>query len=121
MSVPAVSGGIARLTDTPEFVASEIRLTDPLHVFCEQFGSFVAYHCLSGAASVEILAESPAGEKKTDSYAVAAGETLLVPAEIPDFYLVPRVERTLLLEAVSDRHEIPDDFAESPDGNKLLN
>ena len=119
--VPAVSGGIVRLTDTPEFVASEIRLTDPLHVFCEQFGSFVAYHCLSGAASVEILAENSAGEKKTDSYGIAAGDTLLVPAEIPDFYLVPRAEGTLLLEAVSERHEMPDDFAEAPDGEKLLN
>lgn len=119
--VPAVSGGIVRLTDTPEFVASEIRLKEPLHVFCEQFGSFVAYHCLSGEASVQIPSDDPSGGKRTDDYVIAAGETLLVPAEVPDFFLVPHAEGTLLLEAVSERHEIPEDFAETPDPDKLLN
>ena len=61
------------------------------------------------------------GEKTTDNYVFAAGETLLVPAEVEDFYLVPRASGTVLLEAVVERHEVPLDFAEAPDEDRYLN
>ena len=77
---PAAAQGTVRLTDNPEFIATEIRLTEPLHIYCEQFGSFVAYLCLSGEASVQVPAEAAGGEKKMDNYVIGAGETLLVPA-----------------------------------------
>ena len=118
---PAAAQGTVRLTDNPEFIATEIRLTEPLHIYCEQFGSFVAYLCLSGEASVQVPAETAGGEKKMDNYVIGAGETLLVPAEVPDFYLAPRAEGTLLLEAVVERHEVPGDFAASSDEDRLLN
>ena len=122
-SGPAVPAGegILRLTDCPEFIVSEIRLNAPLHIECERFGSFVAYHCLSGEASVQVPAEAPNGEKTTDNYGIKAGETLLVPAEVPDFYLVPRAEGTLLLEAVVERHELPEDFVSDTEGDRLFN
>lgn len=120
VAVP-VKPGTVRLTDNPEFIATEIHLTDPLHITCEEFGSFVAYLCLSGEASLQVPALSPNGERAMDSYIIGAGETLLVPAEVPDFYLVPRAEGTLLLEAVVERHELPEDFAETPGEDRLFN
>ncbi len=113
--------GTVRLTANPEFIASRIALDAPLHILCEQFGSFVAYFCLSGEASVQVPAVAPNGEKAMDNYVFAAGETLLVPAEVEDFYLVPRSEGTVLLEAVVERHETPLDFAEAPEDDRLLN
>ena len=118
---PAAGQGTVRLSDNPEFIATEIRLSEPLHIYCEQFGSFVAYLCLCGEASVQVPAVSASGEKTMDNYVIGAGETLLVPAEVPDFYLAPRAEGTLLLEAVVERHETPGDFAADPDDGRLLN
>ena len=36
-----------------------------------------------------------------ESYEFSKGDTILVPADMPDFYLVPRDSSTLLLEAVT--------------------
>ena len=117
----ATAEGTVRLSDNPEFIASRIALGAPLHIVCEEFGSFVAYLCLSGEASVQVGTVAPNGERMMDNYVFGAGETLLVPAEVPDFYLVPRAEGTVLLEAVVERHEVPGDFADTQDGDRLLN
>lgn len=116
-----VREGAVRLTENPEFIVTRISLKDPLHIECESFGSFVAYLCLSGEASVQVPTLTPQGEKAMDSYVIGVGETLLVPAEVPDFYLAPRAEGTLLLEAVVERHELPDDFAQAPEEDRLFN
>lgn len=115
------SEGVVRLTDNPEFIASRIDLGAPLHILCEQFGSFVAYLCLKGEASVQVPVTAPNGEKTTDNYVFAAGETLLVPAEVEDFYLVPRAEGTRLLEVVVERHELPSDLSDVQEEDRLLN
>lgn len=120
VSEPTAEGAV-RLTDNPEFIATRIDLRTPLHILCEQFGSFVAYLCLSGEASVQVPVTAANGEKTTDNYVFGAGETLLVPAEVEDFYLVPRAEGTQLLEVVVERHEVPADFPEAQDEDRLLN
>lgn len=113
--------GAVRLTDNPEFIASRIDLGAPLHILCERFGSFVAYFCLQGEASVQVSATAPNGEKTMDNYVISAAQTLLVPAEVEDFYLVPRAEGTQLLEVVVERHEVPEDFAPAQEEDRLLN
>ena len=45
-----------------------------------------------------------------DNYEFVKGETVLVPAEMPDFYLVPRDRSTILLEAVTRPEEYVDDY-----------
>ena len=45
-----------------------------------------------------------------ENYEFAKGETILVPAELPDFYLVPRDRSTLLLEAVTRPADEIDDY-----------
>ena len=94
-----------RLTDNKEFTVHEIRLTDPVHIFCEKFGSFVTYTCVSGEASLQVP-----GEAGTETFAVSAGETVLVPVEVPDFFLVPMQKGTVLLETMVEAQDEVDRY-----------
>ena len=80
---------------------TKLNLTDPLHIYTEQFSTFIIYMCVEGEASVQVPVENAAGEKGMDNYILKAGETMLIPAQMSDFYLVPRDKSTVLLEAVT--------------------
>jgi hypothetical protein len=54
-----------------------------------------------------------------ENYEFSKGETILVPAEMPDFYLVPRDRSTVLLEAVTRPAEELDEYID-PDTEALL-
>lgn len=84
----------------PEFCATKINLTDPLHIYTEQFESFIVYICVEGAASIQVPSVNDKGEACMENYEFSKGETILVPADMPDFFLVPRDRSTILLEAV---------------------
>ena len=79
---------------------SKVRLTDPLHIYTEQFESYIVYVCIEGSASIKVPATKQNGE----------GETILIPAEMSDFYLVPRDRSTLLLEVVTRPEDELDDY-----------
>jgi hypothetical protein len=57
-----------------------------------------------------VHAAQPGGESKTETYEFAKGETILIPADMPDFLLVPRDSSTVLLEAVTRPAEYVDDY-----------
>lgn len=92
---------IQTLVECPQFNVSKISLTDPLHIYTEKFGSFIIYICVEGAASIQVPSFKDNGEACMDNYEFSKGETIMVPADMPDFYLVPRDKETLLLEAVT--------------------
>jgi len=92
---------IQNLVECPQFNISRIALSDPLHIYTEKFGSFIVYICLEGAASVQVPSVKENGAACMENYEFSKGETLLIPAELPDFYLVPRDRDTVLLEAVT--------------------
>lgn len=98
------------LAERPEFCATKINLTDPLHIYTEQFESFIVYICVEGAASIQVPSKNDRGEDCMENYEFAKGETILVPAEMPDFFLVPRDRSTVLLEAVCRPEEGPDAY-----------
>jgi len=93
------------LVKSPEFTATRLELKDPVHILAGENGSFAAYVCVSGEASVQVPA--PGGMEST---LLKAGETVLVPAEIEDFYLVPRQSGTVLVEVLVEREEEPDAY-----------
>ena len=93
-------GPVVDLMDSPAFNVSKLLLSDPLHIYTEKFESFIIYICVEGAASVQVPSTKPDGEAYMENYELAKGETILIPAELPDFYLVPRDRSTVLLEAV---------------------
>ena len=45
--------------------------------------------------------KNPDGTEAMDNYIIRTGETILIPAQMGDFYLVPRDRDTVLLEAVT--------------------
>ena len=103
-------GPVETLVESPQFNATKIALTDPLHIYTEKFESFIVYICLEGAASIQVPSVKENGEAYMENYEFAKGDTILVPAELPDFYLVPRDPSTLLLEAVTQPDEDMDEY-----------
>ena len=101
---------IQNLVECPQFSVSKIALTDPLHIYTEKFESFIIYICLEGAASIQVPSTKENGEAYMETYEFKKGETILVPADMPDFFLVPRDPETLLLEGVTNPVEDPDAY-----------
>lgn len=112
-------GPVVSLAEGPEFNVSKLILTDPLHIYTEKFESFIVYICVEGAASVQIPATKENGEAYMENYEFVKGETILIPAELPDFYLVPRDPSTVLLEAVVQAEDQLDNYID-PDTEAFL-
>jgi mannose-6-phosphate isomerase len=96
------------LMERAEFSVTKLNLTDPLHIYTEQFESFIVYVCIEGAASIQVPSTDANGQACMGNYELAKGETILVPADMSDFFLVPRDKETVLLEAVCRPQEIDD-------------
>lgn len=101
---------IQNLVECPQFSVSKIALTDPLHIYTDKFESFIVYICLEGAASIQVPSVRGNGEAYMENYEFSKGETILVPADMPDFFLVPRDRSTLLLEGVTRPVEEQDSY-----------
>ncbi len=92
---------VETLVESPQFNVSKVNLTDPLHIYTEKFGSFIIYICIEGSASVQMPSENEKGEACMTNHELVKGDTILIPADMEDFYLVPRDRSTVLLEAVT--------------------
>ena len=103
-------GPVETLVESAQFNVSKLNLADPLHIYTEKFESFIVYICLEGAASIQVPATKENGEAYMENYEFRKGETILIPAELPDFYLVPRDRSTVLLEAVTRPEEDVDEY-----------
>ena len=101
---------VETLVESPQFNVTKLNLADPLHIYTEKFDSFIIYMCLEGAASVQIPSNKEDGEAFMENYEFKKGETVLLPADMPDFYLVPRDRSTVLLEVVTRPQEEIDDY-----------
>ena len=107
----AEEGGVVEtLVESPQFNVTKLHLSDPLHIYTEKFESFIVYICLEGAASVQVPSTRENGEAYMENYEFSKGETILIPADMPDFYLVPRDRSTILLEAVTRPVEEQDEY-----------
>jgi mannose-6-phosphate isomerase len=105
------AGGVVEtLVESAQFNVTQLHLADPLHIYTEKFESFIIYICIEGAASVQVPSVKENGEAYMENYEFSKGETVLVPADMPDFYLVPRDRSTVLLEAVTRPEEALDAY-----------
>lgn len=110
---------VETLVEVPQFNVTKLNLKDALHVYTEQFESYIVYMCIEGAASIQVPSVKANGESYMENYEFAKGETILVPADMEDFYLVPRDRSTVLLEAVTRPAEYVDDYID-PDTEAFL-
>lgn len=103
---PAAPQPVEKLAGCDAFTVSRIRLSDPLRVPGEELDSFRIYTCLQGGAAVQATLEGPAPQR----FPLRPGGSLLVPAELGDFLLVPDAPDTVLLETTVERRPLPDAF-----------
>jgi hypothetical protein len=68
------------------------------------------YVCIEGAASIQVPSVRENGESYMENYEFSKGETMMVPADMEDFYLVPRDRSTVLLESVTRIEEALDNY-----------
>ena len=102
-------GPARQLAAEPEFTVTKVVLAEPLKVDNSRPGSFTVYHCLSGAASLQVPS-GPEPAAPTEQEALKAGQTLLVPAELETFYLVPLDRGTELLDITVGKRSVPDSY-----------
>jgi len=110
---------VKHLTDCEEFAVTRLELSDALHIYTSNFDSYVLYTCVSGEAMVQLEEENEKGEKSMKAYTVKQMETILVPAEISDIFLVPAAAGTVLLETISPVRNDADKYI-NPDADPEL-
>ena len=97
-AVPSVGD---RLADLPQMRVERVQLAAPRAVTQAEGAGFTLYSCVRGAAVVQL----PLAGGQTLDYKLAAGETMLVPAECAEYRLLPTDHDTLLLETTVERLE----------------
>ena len=101
-------GGLStHLTECEEFSVTKLKLTDALHIYSSKFDCFLLYVCLEGEASLQVIFDPEIGPI---NYTVKEGECILVPAEVPDFFLVPVARNTSLLEVTVEKRADSDAY-----------
>ena len=99
--------GAELLAALPQLRVERIPLAAPLEIRRET-GPFLLYSCVRGAASLQLPlpgSPAPSSDGPWPGIALKAGETVLVPAEVAAFALVPTERDTVLLESTV----VPDD------------
>lgn len=94
------------LIDRPELTVSEMRIVEPVKVSVEALGAFLIYMCVDG-------------EVRLAQTTLRRGETVLIPADMPDFMIEPLVKGSVILEATAGLHDIIDDYI-NPDTDPFL-
>lgn len=92
--------------DCPQFTVSKIKLYDGMHIYTEQMDSFIVYCCTKGEVSLQMANDNGV----TKDYRIHCGETILVPAECPDFVLSPIERGSELIEATVHPKEEHDSY-----------
>lgn len=100
---------IEHLVALPQFSVNRLALSEPLKISAGEGASCVAYTCIKGELSIQLPKEYDP-EEKVAYLSVKAGETVLVPAEVEEFFLVPLAERTVLLETLVEHREGGDSY-----------
>ena len=83
-------GGVRVLVNDPHFVITSLRLKAPARIPVASFKSCVVLQCLTGSLKVEA---------DGGSYALATGETMLLPASLDTVTLTPDAGGAHLLQA----------------------
>lgn len=98
--------------NVPQFTVSHICVNEPVKVSPAALESFIVYNCLKG--EVAITMEDDFGKEK--DYVLHQGETILVPAECPDFTVKPIVKGSELLQSVTHPEDVIDSYENDNQG-----
>jgi mannose-6-phosphate isomerase len=113
---------VTPLDSCREFTVNRIDLRDGVHILSENSDSFIIYTCIEGEAELQFREQNdPSGRSASnpaptpDETSVSRcilhmGETVLVPAEVDDFFLVPRRSGTIIIETFIEHLEEKDSY-----------
>lgn len=101
---------VNRLVSLPQFTVSLISLAEPLKISEGEGNSCVAYSCLKGGMNIQLPLDEGG---KADFLKISEGETVLVPAECDEFFLVPVEKGTVLLETMIEPRPEKDSYVVS--------
>ncbi|MBP5539908.1 MAG: class I mannose-6-phosphate isomerase [Bacteroidales bacterium] len=128
---PAEQASGTHWVDEEEMIIHRLPLSDTLHIYTERFESFILYTCVSGEVSIQTNTATDAASTASAKgglpapVILTAGACALIPADHPDFFLVPRRKDTVLLEAYIARNDtdayinpdVPAELEEETDTN----
>lgn len=112
-------GPVRELAKCPQFTVNEMKVDTPLQISKEKFGGFIIYMCINGGASIQVQMPDGKGGKVTESTEIRKGETVLIPADMPDFFIVPVERDTVLVESMVEKQEEVDSYI-NPDTKPFL-
>lgn len=107
------------LVDRQELTVTEMRVKEPLRIDAENSGVFHVYMCVEGEVSIQQPHPDPKGGTVMDNILLKRGSTVLIPADMGEFYIVPRSAGSVVLEATAGLHEAPDSYI-NPDTEAFL-
>lgn len=102
----STSPNVTPLTQCREFTVNRIDLKNSVRIMSEESDSFIIYTCIDGEAELQDKDE----DGKETRYILKNGETMLVPAEVNDFMLVPRKNGTVIIESFIEHLEEKDSY-----------
>lgn len=91
-----LSDGVFELLNLPQFVVNRLDLANTLKISSEKTDSFALYYCVKGKTEIKTEIE---GLGKVQ-YVLNEGQSLLLPAEILEYFIEPAAQGTVLLEAM---------------------
>ena len=89
------------LASVPQFTVSEMEVREPLKISSGHSGSFLIYVCVDGEAVIQV----PSRDGHPGECRIRKGETVLVPADLQDFFIIPTERETRLLEVMMERRD----------------
>lgn len=107
---------VENIVRSAEFAVNQLNLKEPVKASTSKAGSFLVYVCVEGQVSIQVPSQDG---KSTESTVLSKGETVLIPADMPDFILVPRDRETILLEATVEKRDDKDEYID-PDTDAYL-
>ena len=111
------SEGCTELLSSPEFSVNGMSVSEPLKLTSGD--SFTVLVCTQGGISVQVKGRKEDGTASMDNYSLHKGESLLVPADVEEFFLVPVERGAEVLSVFMDRHEDVDSYI-NPDTDPYL-
>lgn len=95
-----------KLADCEHFTVNCIELDEPKRVSADDIDSCLIYICTEGCASFQSVVD-----EHTEEFEVKQGGTILIPASVDDFIIVPKSVGTVLLETfIRPVEEAPDNY-----------
>lgn len=105
------------LLSSPEFSVNLTPVHEPMKFTAGN--SFTIFSCISGALSIQVPGKDADGVSHMGDYPLRKDGTVLMPADIEEFFLVPTERETCVIETFIEKREEIDNYI-NPDTEPFL-